>query len=473
MRVFFLIVFLLVLAACAQAQSGRGNMPSPDDTQASVSTELPTAEKRFNEVNEFAVKKYEELEKSKTPYSQTLHEQIIRDQKQLAARYASELYARTDLSAEDSYFLGLLQNLSTNFDGAMVSFKKYLALEKPDNEKAQRSRFLLVAILVMKKDLPGAENILLDYLKNSPVAARDRAEIEAMLTRSYTGSKNTELAIGHAIEAYRAVKVYFEEPETRPAEIYKIYQMATLLFSAQKDAGKNADAIDTMKDLQKVAAYHDAYDIYFSATDKIVTLMMETGHKPEALEFFKQTKLGVDKLFRSAAALEEVKRLMKKRDRHYEILFEKAPPLDVDQWLSGNELKPADLQGKVVMLDFWATWCGPCIGAFPTLSRWQDEYRAQGLQIIGITHYYGQGYGMPPGENAEAEVLRNFVRSQRLSYDTAVAKTGINHFFYGVISLPTAILIDRKGMIRYITTGSNSTRDDETEKMIQKLLAEK
>jgi hypothetical protein len=125
-----LVLILTLLTSAALAQSGRNNALSGDT--AATATEKPrSGEEMFNDVTDSALKKYQDLEKSKTPYDAALHEQIIKDQKLLAARYAAELSARAALSTEDFYFLGLLQNLSTNFDGAAESFRKYLASEKP------------------------------------------------------------------------------------------------------------------------------------------------------------------------------------------------------------------------------------------------------------------------------------------------------------------------------------------------------
>lgn len=473
MKKSFLIFFLLVLAVNSPAQSGRARPPSPDYTPLSTAADLPSVEKLFTETSEYARKKFEELEKSRTPYSPAVYEQVLREQRQMAARYVTEVSARPQLSAEDTYFFGLLQNLSTNFDGAIESFKKFLASEKPEAEKAQRARFLLIAGYAVKKNLPEAEIYLAEYLKNSPIKTKDKSELEGMLARGYFEKKEFERAAFHAEEAYRAIKVYFEEPTTRPAEMYKVHQMATLLFSIHKENGNIKQAVSTMEDLQKLAAFHDSFHSYFSATDKIIMLLMDNGRKTEALALFEKTKDSADKLFRNAGAVSELKRLFRKREGQYRVMMEKAPELTIDIWLSDTGLKLSDFQGKVVLIDFWATWCAPCIGAFPTLTRWQQDFRGQGFQIIGVTRYYGTVYGLPADEPGEIRFLRNFVKAQRLPYEIAVAKNSDNHIFYGANTLPTAVLIDRKGVVRYITAGANSTRDEETEKMIEKLLAEK
>jgi len=201
--------------------------------------------------------------------------------------------------------------------------------------------------------------------------------------------------------------------------------------------------------------------------------MIDNGQKADALARLKKIKNSVDQTFRSAGVKSEVRRLIIKRQLHYELLGEKAPELSIDKWLSGKTQKLADFQGKVIMIDFWATWCGPCIAAFPTLSRWQDKYRDQGLEIVGVTRYYGVANGRNIDEPGELSFLKAFVKTQRLPYDSVVSKENDNHAYYGANTLPTAVLIDRKGIVRYITAGTNSTRDDETLKMIETLLAEK
>src|SRR5262245_42648135 len=76
-----------------------------------------------------------------------------------------------------------------------------------------------------------------------------------------------------------------------------------------------------------------------------------------------------------------------------------APKLELKD-VEGRALRLSDYKGKVVLLNFWATWCAPCRAEMPDLVKWQREYKSQGLQVIGITY--------PPEEVAE---VREFIKS--------------------------------------------------------------
>jgi len=66
------------------------------------------------------------------------------------------------------------------------------------------------------------------------------------------------------------------------------------------------------------------------------------------------------------------------------------PRLQADEWIGSEPLTMEKLKGKVVVLDFWATWCVPCIKQFPTLRQWQEKYGPRGLVIIGVTNLSNQ-----------------------------------------------------------------------------------
>jgi thiol-disulfide isomerase/thioredoxin len=105
------------------------------------------------------------------------------------------------------------------------------------------------------------------------------------------------------------------------------------------------------------------------------------------------------------------------------------------QDFDGRAISYDDFRGKVVLVNFWATWCPPCRAEIPDLVALQDRYRGQ-LQIIGIS----EDEGSPEG-------VRRFAAEHKINYPVAMATPEIERIFAGVSSLPTSFLIDRNGRI--------------------------
>jgi thiol-disulfide isomerase/thioredoxin len=166
--------------------------------------------------------------------------------------------------------------------------------------------------------------------------------------------------------------------------------------------------------------------------------------------------------------------LIKKREKQYKLLGETAPEFTgIDKWFPGTAKTLASLRGKVVLLDFWATWCGPCFDAFPSLAEWHRDHSTEGLVILGMTRYYGQGEGYSMDNASEIEFLKRFKDKHQLPYDFVVASDPTTQQLYAATGLPTAVLIDRKGVIRYIESGTSPTRVEELREVMLRLLAEK
>ncbi|MEW4565333.1 redoxin family protein [Bremerella sp. JC770] len=158
-------------------------------------------------------------------------------------------------------------------------------------------------------------------------------------------------------------------------------------------------------------------------------------------------------------------------------------PIDAEAWANGDGFTAEDLKGKVVLLDFWAVWCGPCVASFPHLVEWQEKYGKDGLQIIGVTRYFNfewpedaDGPQQADGEVPHAEevaMLDKFTAEHSLKHPTALlADPAPFYQFYAVSGIPHFVLIDREGKIRKVNAGISEARAKSFEDEIQKLLAE-
>jgi thiol-disulfide isomerase/thioredoxin len=167
-----------------------------------------------------------------------------------------------------------------------------------------------------------------------------------------------------------------------------------------------------------------------------------------------------------------VLRALERKQRQLRLQGELAPEIAVAKWVEQSPVKLSELRGRVVLLDFWATWCGPCLRAFPHLVEWHEKYKDRGLVIIGITKFYGEGGGEGLNPDEEVSFIGRFKKSHRLPYGTGVADGDDNHLRYGVTAIPTAVLIDRQGVIRLLTTGVGGGNEAEMGEAIEKVIQE-
>ena len=137
-------------------------------------------------------------------------------------------------------------------------------------------------------------------------------------------------------------------------------------------------------------------------------------------------------------------------------LIGKLAPSFTLQDLNGKQVRLSDFKGKVVLLDFWATWCGPCVRTIPHLDALHKKYKDQGLVVIGINN-----------ERDHAKV-KAFAKD-RMSY-IILLDADEQFTEYGIRGIPTAFYIDKEGKIRYRDVGFGPGKEKEMEQKVKELL---
>lgn len=127
--------------------------------------------------------------------------------------------------------------------------------------------------------------------------------------------------------------------------------------------------------------------------------------------------------------------------------------------ISGKPVSLASLAGKVVIVDFWATWCAPCREELPQLEKFHQKYRAKGLAIVGVS------------VDKEAEGIKGFLDKLKITFPVVHDAGHQVSGKYSPPRMPSSYIVDRKGIVRYVHGGYRAGDAAEFEKQIQELLA--
>jgi len=138
--------------------------------------------------------------------------------------------------------------------------------------------------------------------------------------------------------------------------------------------------------------------------------------------------------------------------------------------LSGKKVSLADYKGKAVLVNFWATWCGPCKIETPWIIELRNKYAAQGFEVLGIDT---EGNDLKKDDKAawtkDKAAVAKFVDQEKINYPILVDGDSLSQEYGGLDAMPTSFFVDRKGTVVAAQMGLTSESDIESN--IQKALA--
>src|SRR5215204_63723 len=332
------------------------------------------------------------------------------EKKSLAGRYAAEAAARSDLAKTDYYYLGLLYVAAEDNVKGLESMKKFLA-QYPSETKGdmiQSARSYAVILATRRKRMAEAEQFYQAWLKGDPLIKTQQPMLESILAAGFFKDGQYEQAIKYGQEAFDLVKAFEAKNPRDKRDKEQIYMNLVEVLALSYKKSKNSEqALGILAEARAQSFTIPSANLYRKVMD-----------------------------FVAGSGFSE-KKLMQKVESY--ATADAAPDLKIVEWLGREPVNLSSFRGKIVLLDFWATWCGPCISTFPRLREWHKKYAGNDFVLVGVTRYYGEGGGKRMTPLQELAFLGEFKQKHKLPYPIAVAEPAEDSMKYGISAYPTTI----------------------------------
>lgn len=397
----------------------------------------------LQEVDNYVAVKSKQLRGEGKRIDRAKHESLEREKIGLAKRYASEVSRRSSLQQTDHYFLSRLYQIFDSDEKALDSMNNYLARTEPatEGEMVQSARAQVVILAARQKDMSQAVKAFDAWKGGRPVSVSTQTVLEDHIALGFYRNGDYDEAIRYAESAFEQLKTFETKKLSDKKRKETIYMNLVEVLAMSYRKSKNRDrALEILAEARAQSFIIPSANLYRKVMD-----------------------------FVEGSGFSE-KRLMEKLESY--TLAEPAPEMEIVEWIEQEPVQLKDLRGRVVLLDFWATWCGPCIATFPRLRAWHKKFGERGFMIVGVTRYWGKDGDKNLSQPQEIDFLKEFRRKHKLPYGFAIAEGDDYEMKYGISAYPTTVLLDRRGIVRYIGIGAGAEEVGNLEDMIKKVLAE-
>jgi thiol-disulfide isomerase/thioredoxin len=230
----------------------------------------------------------------------------------------------------------------------------------------------------------------------------------------------------------------------------ELNQAVASLEQALAEARKTPFEIEFQTRIQLAMTLADAYQSVSEIEKARELLIAEAAFAEKISQVMQATGTPPQKRAATAGFLQVRDRLIQVR-----LLGNEAPEISVKEWLVGEPTSLAELRGRVVLLEFWATWCKPCQEMFPKLNELHQLEGPRGLEIIALTRHYMAYGGTEESKIEERQLMLGMVDQHQVGFRVGIVEDERLQAVFGANGLPTIVLVDRNGIVRYAGPGEN------------------
>lgn len=408
-----------------------------------IFAQTKTPVEMFTEIENYTSERSKELISTGKRMTADVRDNIEDEKKSLAGKYAAAIAARPDLEKTDHYYLGRLWGTAGNEAKQLESMKKVLSEFQPDTkgDLIQSARSFVVVIASRRKQMSEAEAAFQLWKKGSPMVKTQQPVLQENLALGYYKNGDYEPAVNHAREAFALLKDLKAKTLVEKRDREQIYMNLVEVLAMSYRKSKDSDeALNILAEARAESFAIPSTELY----RKVMQFVEGSGFSEKKLMLKVESYASADP----------------------------APEIVFKEWIGQEPVSLQELRGKVVLLDFWATWCGPCISTFPRLREWHKKYGSQDFVLIGVTQYYGQQDRKKMTALQELDFLSSFKQKYKLPYPVAIVGPDEWRMKYGINAIPATVLLDRSGVVRYIGIGSGAEESSNLKEMIEKVLKE-